>query len=116
MFQPMLARWPAVSLGLVTLAASAQAPVTPPSPAAVPPAVAQTPATSGEYRSALEGYQPYSENKMVPWKDANDTVGKIGGWRAYAREVAEGQGQHGHAGHTPPAVSGPKPAASQAKP
>ena len=73
MFQPMLARWLAVATGLLTLAASAQ------TPAAAP----------GEYRSALEGYQPYSENKMVPWKEANDTVGKIGGWRAYAEEAAE---------------------------
>lgn len=105
MLQPMLARWLAVPFGLVTLAASAQAPATPPPPAA-----------AVEFRSALEGYQPYSENKMVPWKDANDTVGKIGGWRAYAREAAEGQGQHGHAGHTPPAANGPKPAATQAKP
>lgn len=99
MFQPMLARWLAVSTGLLTLAASAQ-----------------TPAAPGEYRSAFEGYQPYSESKMVPWKEANDTVGKIGGWRAYAKEAAEGQAQQGHAGHAAPAANAAKPAASPAKP
>ncbi len=78
--------------------------------------VARTPAAPGEYRSALEGYQPYSEDKMLPWKEANDTVGKIGGWRAYAKEAAEGPGQQGHAGHAAPAANVAKPAASQAKP
>lgn len=106
MFQPKLARWLAVSSGMLTLAASAQTPAP----------VAQTQAASGEYRSALEGYRPYSEEKMVPWKEANDTVGKIGGWRAYAKEAAEGQGQQGHAGHAAPAATAPRPAASQAKP
>ncbi|MBC5767471.1 hypothetical protein H8R02_23595 [Ramlibacter sp. GTP1] len=116
MFQPMLALWLAVSSGLLTLAASAQTPAVPPARAAASALVARTPATPGEYRSALEGYQPYSENKMVPWKEANDTVGKIGGWRAYAKEATEGQGQQWHAGHAAPAASAAKPAASQAKP
>ena len=100
MCQPMLARWLAVSSALFALTVSAQT-------------------RPGEYRSALEGYQPHSENKTVPWKEANDTVGKVGGWRAYAKEAAEGQGPQGHtghAGHAAPAASAPKPAASQAKP
>ena len=78
MLQPMLARWLAVSSGLLTLAASAQSPATPPSRAPAPAPVAQTQAAPGAYRSAMEGYQPYSENKMVPWKEANDTVGALG--------------------------------------
>lgn len=93
MFHPMLARWLAISTGLLALAVSAQT-----TPAGTP---------------ALQGYQPYSETKMVPWKAANDTVGQIGGWRAYAKEAAEGQGQTGQAA---PAAGAPKPAASQAKP
>lgn len=116
MFQPMLARWLAVSSGLLTLAASAQTPAALPARAAASAPVARTQAAPGEYRSALEGYQPYSENRMVPWKEANDTVGKIGGWRVYAKEAAEGHGQQGHAGHAASAASAPKPAASQAKP
>ncbi|TWO68009.1 hypothetical protein FN976_23980 [Caenimonas sedimenti] len=116
MFQPMLARWLAVSASLLTLAAVAQTPAAPPARAAASAPVSQTQAAPGEYRSALEGYQPYSEGKMVPWKEANDTVGKIGGWRAYAKEAAERQAEQGHAGHTAPAATAPKPAASQTKP
>jgi hypothetical protein len=101
MFQPMLARGLAVSSALLALTVFAQTPTTAP-----------TQARPGEYRSVFEGYQPYGESKMVPWKEANDTVGQIGGWRAYAKEAAEGQGHRGHA----PAAGAPKPAASQAKP
>ena len=39
------------------------------------------------YRSVFEGYQPYNAEKIVPWKESNDTVGKVGGWRAYAQEA-----------------------------
>lgn len=107
MLQPMPALWLAVSSGLLTLTASAQTPAAPGT---------QSQPAPGEYRSALQGYQPYSEAQLVPWKEANDTVGKIGGWRAYAKEAAEGQADHGHAGHVAPAATGPTPAASQTKP
>lgn len=50
------------------------------------------PAASG-FQSALEGYQPYTDEKMVPWKEANDSVGRIGGWRAYAKEAQQTQQQ-----------------------
>ena len=59
---------------LSALAASAQTP--PPSGAAPPP-----------YRSALEGYQPFKDEPVRPWKDSNDTVRRAGGWKAYAREA-----------------------------
>lgn len=41
------------------------------------------------YRSALTGYRRLSDDEPVPWREANDTVGRIGGWRAYAREASE---------------------------
>ena len=50
--------------------------------------VVQPQAIAQAYRSALDGYQPYTDDKVVPWKEANDTVGKIGGWRSYAKEAA----------------------------
>jgi len=31
-----------------------------------------------EYRSAFEGYQAFTDDKLVPWRDANDAV-KEGG-------------------------------------
>lgn len=113
MFQLMPARWLALSSALLTLAASAQTPDAPPARGAMPLLDGAAAVVPGGYRSAMEGYQSYSETRMVPWKEANDTVGKIGGWRAYAKEAAEVQGHPGHAGH---AADAPKPAASQAKP
>lgn len=84
MSHSMLTRWLAVLLAPAALTVSAQvhtmaagAPATP------------TSAAPYQFRSALEGYQPFGDNKRVPWKEANDTVGKIGGWRAYAEEAAE---------------------------
>lgn len=47
------------------------------------------------FRSAFEGYRPFTEEKALSWKDANDTVGQIGGWRAYAREVQESNAADG---------------------
>ena len=100
MSQPMLARWLAVLLAPAALTVSAQvhtmaagAPAAPTS-AAPPPmpaaaAMVSNQAAPYQFRSALEGYQPCGDNKRVPWKEANDTVGKIGGWRAYAEEAAE---------------------------
>lgn len=41
------------------------------------------------YRSTLTGYRRLGDDEPVPWREANDTVGRIGGWRAYAREANE---------------------------
>jgi hypothetical protein len=44
------------------------------------------------YRSALAGYHGWSvESPPVAWREANDAVARIGGWRAYAREAAAPQ-------------------------
>ena len=40
------------------------------------------------YRSPLADYRVFGEDKSVVWRDANDTVARIGGWREYAREAA----------------------------
>lgn len=53
--------------------------------AAVPPLV---------YTSPLRRYRPLGETQVGNWKDANDTVTRIGGWRTYAREAqADAPGQ-----------------------
>jgi hypothetical protein len=54
------------------------------------------------HSSAFTGYRPYSDPKLTPWRDANETVGRIGGWRAYAREASQA---------AEPAASSPLPAA-----
>ena len=63
-------------------------------------AAAQTPALASAtpevanaaavpYRSAFEGYKPYTEDKLLNWKEVNDTTGRIGGWRVYAKEARQ---------------------------
>lgn len=42
-----------------------------------------------EYRSPLSAYQPFEDADSQDWKEANDRVGEIGGWRVYSREPFE---------------------------
>jgi hypothetical protein len=81
---------------------------------------AQAAPTALSYRSALEGYQGFTDEKAVPWKQANDTVHQRGGWKAYAKEASEGGASpeasaghaHGGGGHTMPSgASMPMPMA-----
>lgn len=39
------------------------------------------------HASPLARYKPPGDAVLVPWKEANDTTARIGGWRAYAREA-----------------------------
>ena len=71
--------------------------------APVPAAATAEPASTG-FRSALDGYQPYTDEKIRSWKDANDTTARIGGWRAYAKES-----QQGTASAAPGAAAQPDP-------
>ena len=41
------------------------------------------------YQSAFSRYRLLSDEKPVSWRDANDTVTRIGGWRAYVREAQQ---------------------------
>ena len=112
----------AVLLGWSASSGSAQ-PATPPATAAVPAPVssASTPGVSA-YRSAFDGYRNHADQPVGSWREANDRVGRIGGWRAYAREAqggdaasapgnrhpaappgaASGSRKDGHAGHGKP--------------
>ncbi|PUE58551.1 hypothetical protein B9Z44_02405 [Limnohabitans curvus] len=44
--------------------------------------------TNLHYQSAISGYKSYSDQKVLSWREANDRVGQIGGWRAYAKEAS----------------------------
>ena len=48
---------------------------------------AATPAL--EYQSPLNAYQPFREPELSNWREANELVGRIGGWRTYAMEPWE---------------------------
>jgi hypothetical protein len=39
------------------------------------------------YESSLESYRRLSDQKPVSWREANDTVARMGGWRVYLREA-----------------------------
>ncbi len=65
--------------------------------AAVPPVI---------HRSAFTQYRHLAPAKLDAWKAANDKVGRIGGWRSYAREAAQNPAPAppasdpgGHTGH-----------------
>ena len=81
-------------------------------PAPPAPAATATPATPAAYRSAFEGYQPYTDEKIVNWKEANDTVGRIGGWREYAKEASRPEPEP----QAPAAATRPDPQTDRAKP
>ncbi len=55
--------------------------------------------SSLSYRSAFEGYRAYDEPQLSSWREANELVGRIGGWQAYAREAAGKDSHQGHHGH-----------------
>jgi hypothetical protein len=42
------------------------------------------------FRSALDGYRPFADQAVTPWRESNEAVRNAGGWRAYAREAQEG--------------------------
>jgi hypothetical protein len=53
-------------------------------------ATAMPPGFKVDYPSPIRSYQGFSEPTSAVWKEANDLVGRIGGWRAYARESRDG--------------------------
>jgi hypothetical protein len=43
------------------------------------------------YQSVFGAYQSYQAQPVSSWREINDEVEKIGGWRAYARETSESE-------------------------
>ena len=41
------------------------------------------------YTSIFSGYRNYPDEPVGSWPAANDTVGRLGGWRYYLEEAAE---------------------------
>ncbi|VCU72477.1 hypothetical protein PIGHUM_04576 [Pigmentiphaga humi] len=92
-----------LAAGAVQAAAHAAEPVPPgaaPTALPRPPAVrcaaegsdpldTATPVPRLRYESAFAAYRRLGEPTVASWREANDEVGRIGGWRAYARETAQ---------------------------
>ncbi|MBC7938909.1 MAG: hypothetical protein H7Z19_03950 [Chitinophagaceae bacterium] len=114
-------------LAVVAFPAGAQTAATaPPAASTGTPAKASKVGPNGStYRSAFEGFRPFADQPVGSWRDANDTVGRVGGWRAYAREAAGNGSPDGHGGMhvqpverpaaVKPAASGPGSAAAPPK-
>ena len=41
------------------------------------------------YQSSFAAYRRLDDGQLISWRDANDTVSRIGGWRVYAREAQQ---------------------------
>lgn len=81
-----LAPWLApAALCAATLAAQAQ---TSPPAGRPDPLDAQASVPALVYRSSLTPVSA-KDDAAIAWREANDTVTRIGGWRAYAREANE---------------------------
>ena len=67
---------------------------------------------TARHESVLKTYRRFDEVQPVPWRQANDTVERIGGWRSYAREAGAAPAA---AASAPPPSSGSSttPAARQ---
>jgi hypothetical protein len=92
---------------LLVALAQAQAPAPRPDPADPGARVPAQP-----YRSPFTDYKPLGETGLGDWRAANDEVGRIGGWRAYAREAqvqtpGGAAAASGHAGHGGEAAASP---------
>ena len=90
--------WRLLPLSLALLASTASA-------QARPDPVTPIPAVKLEYRSTLSTYKAYADQPVQSWREANEEVGRIGGWRAYAKEMQAGE---------PPGAGASAPAAAPA--
>ncbi len=91
---------------LVATQAQAQSPSTP-RPDPLDPK-AQVP--SVRYESAFAQFRRIGDNKPMDWREANDAVARIGGWRVYAREAQQPE----PAAAAKPAAPSPAPASTAA--
>ena len=81
---------PAVLLATALFASLTAAQAQPTAKAARPdPLDPKASVTTLRYESSFARYRLLGEEKPVSWRDANDTVTRIGGWRVYAREAQQ---------------------------
>ncbi len=91
---------------LVATQAQAQSPSTP-RPDPLDP---KAPVPSVRYESAFAQFRRIGDNKPMDWREANDAVARIGGWRVYAREAQQPE----PAAAAKPAAPSPAPASTAA--
>ena len=71
--------------GAMALLPSGESPAPPARSSAASP-ISQGQSAPNSYRSAFERYRPFREDQ-AGWREANEEVERIGGWKAYAKEA-----------------------------
>ena len=111
-----------VCVAAATMIASAEAQQA--QPGVAPPTVVRDPGDPRaavppfEYRSAFSRYRPNVEAEVGSWREKNDEVRRIGGWRVYGREaIADSNPAEKPSGDAKPATDvAPKPAHGHQRP
>ena len=104
MYRPLLIAW---TLSIATAAPLAWAQS---APSKSDPLDAKAAVPQLIYRSSLADYRVFPDDKLGSWKEANENVGRIGGWRAYAREAQQAEPDPTPGGAEKPVpVDSPKP-------
>lgn len=70
------------------------------------------------HQSSFAAYRGFSEQEVKDWRENNDNVGRIGGWRAYAQESRPSKpaAKNPAAPVAPGAAAKPEPAARSGPP
>lgn len=102
-----------LAMATATLPAQAQAnpragPADPLDPKAKVPAVI--------YQTTLKPPGPAAADKPISWREANDTVTRIGGWRVYTREAQQPEPAPQPQALPPPATASPAALPATPKP
>ena len=74
--------------GLLTAALTAHSQPAP-RPTRADPLDLQASVPTLSYRSSFTQYRGLDDSKPISWREANDIVARIGGWRVYAREAQQ---------------------------
>lgn len=73
----------------------------------VDPAAADVAVPRVDYQSPFRSYRAFQPEEVAPWRERNDTVGTIGGWRTYAREAQPAPLSTTTGGEAPPRGAAP---------
>lgn len=74
---------------LFTLLLAAQAQAQSPTTTRPDPLNPKAQVPSVRYESSFAQFRRIGDNKPLAWREANDAVARIGGWRVYAREAQQ---------------------------
>lgn len=83
-----LLRW-LMPAALCAVAGAAAAQTPPPAAAKSDPLDPGASVPAVAYVSPFSRYRRTAGDNAIPWREANDTAARIGGWRVYAREAQQ---------------------------